>query len=140
MYSFLTFVAWKCTKCTQKSYNWSFWPIFGHLNPQNGRLYHKRSTFRGSYSVKSFNKFALQENVSNSVFFLSESALKVSKRVVRGQNLQTSTPKWTIKISKNALNIAILVKTCVLFIFHGKSNITFLINLFFNLNCFYNLL
>ena len=24
MYSFLTFVAWKCTKCTQKSHNWSF--------------------------------------------------------------------------------------------------------------------
>ena len=24
MYSFLTLVAWKCTNCTQKSYNWSF--------------------------------------------------------------------------------------------------------------------
>ena len=63
IYSFLTFVAWKCTKCTQKSYNWSFWPIFGHLNPQNGRLYYQRSKFKCSYSPKSLHKLALPENV-----------------------------------------------------------------------------
>ena len=100
MYSFLTLVAWKCTNCTQKSYNWSFWPIFGHLNPQNGRLYYQRSIFRGSYSVKSFHKLVLQENVSNSVFFELKVHLQCLKVGVRGQNLQNFNLKWPIKSLK----------------------------------------
>ena len=74
------FYGMKMQKMYPKSYNWSFWPVFGHLNPQNGRLYYQRSTFRGSYSVKCFHKLVLQENVSNPVFF----ELKVHLQCLKG--------------------------------------------------------
>ena len=34
--SLLSFVKWKLKKYAQKSYIWSFWPIFTPPNPQNG--------------------------------------------------------------------------------------------------------
>ena len=104
-----------------------FDPFFGHLNPQNGRLYYQRSTFRGSYSVKSFHKLVLQENVSNSAFFELKVHLQCLKVGVRGQNLQNSTLKWPIKSQKMLQTSQFLVKICVLIIFHGKYNKTFLI-------------
>ena len=39
MYSFLTFTAWKCTKCAQKLYIWSFWPTLEPYNPLKSSLH-----------------------------------------------------------------------------------------------------
>ena len=67
IYSSLTFVAQKCTKCTQKSYILSYC-IFGPPNPQNGPLYYQGSTFRGPYFAKSLHKLVLTENIFISYF------------------------------------------------------------------------
>ena len=86
--------------------------ITGHFDPFSETLTHKmaiyttKSTFRGSYSVKSFHKLVLQENVSNSAFFELKVHLQCLKVGARGQNLQNSTLKWPINL-KNALNITI---------------------------------
>ena len=133
MYSCFTFVAWKCTKYTQKSNICSFWPIFGPPIPQNSRLYYQRSTFRGSYSVKCFHKLVLQENVSNPVFFELKVHLQCLKVGVRGQNLQNSTLKWPINLKKCFKHHNFWSKFAYYLYFMGKVIKLSLSNLFFNL-------
>ena len=104
-----------------------FRPILGQYFPLKGPLHYQESTFKGSYSLKSLHKLVLQENVSNSVFFELKVHLQCLKVGVRGQNLQNFNLKWPIKSQKMLQTSQFLVKICVLIIFLGKSNKTFLI-------------
>ena len=67
MYSFLTSTAWKCTKCAQKSYIWSFWPTFEY-NPLKSSLHSSEVHLRAHVHPKDSHKLVLPDYVFISNF------------------------------------------------------------------------